>query len=168
MLISLLRCYRCYHGANPGNYGESMSWPPHVTVATVVQRDDTFLLVEEHDADLTVYNQPAGHLDPGENLFEAAVRETLEETGWVVELTGFIGLYQYYSAHNDTTYLRVCFAADPVRQETTELDPDIIAAHWLTLADLDKLPMRSPLVQQCLHDATARPTLPLDLVQHVV
>ena len=65
------------------------AWPPHVTVAVVVEQDGRYLMVEEQDelAGGLVFNQPAGHLDPGEGLLEAALRETLEETGWEVELT---------------------------------------------------------------------------------
>ena len=146
----------------------SNAWPPHITVATVVQRHDTFLFVEETDNGGAVFNQPAGHLEPNESLFEAALRETLEETGWSVELTGLVGLYHYYSPHNDTTYLRVCFAAAPLDQQSLELDPDIIAVHWLTAAELKDRPLRSPLVQTCLADALHRPLLPLDAVKHLV
>ncbi len=145
-----------------------MSWPPHITVATVVQRNDQFLFVEEVDAGATVYNQPAGHLEPGETLQAAALRETLEETGWEVQLTGFIGLYQYYSEHNDTLYLRVCFAAEPIRQVTARLDSDITAAHWLSLEALQDLSLRSPLVRQCVADALARPPETLDRVRTLV
>ncbi len=134
------------------------AWPPHITVATVVQRENAqrnaqFLFVEEQDDGRTVFNQPAGHLDPGESLLDAAIRETLEETAWQVSLTGFVGLYHYYSEHNDTTYLRVCFTAQPIRHTDLALDSDIIAAHWLTREELQDLPMRSPLVQLCLDDA---------------
>ncbi|MBI3171198.1 MAG: NUDIX hydrolase, partial [Hydrocarboniphaga effusa] len=44
----------------------------HVTVATVVQRDGKFLLVEETVGPQTVLNQPAGHWEAGETLIEAA------------------------------------------------------------------------------------------------
>ncbi len=52
-------------------------WKPHTTVAAICARDDRFLLVRERVADGVVYNQPAGHLDPGESLLDAVVRETL-------------------------------------------------------------------------------------------
>ena len=42
-----------------------MRWKPHVTVATIVHRDDQFLMVEEQCDGLIVYNQPAGHLEDG-------------------------------------------------------------------------------------------------------
>ena len=63
-------------------------WNAHITVATVVERDGRYLLVEEFDGTRLVINQPAGHLDPGETLVEAAIRETLEETAWQVEIEG--------------------------------------------------------------------------------
>ena len=52
---------------------------PHATVATVLEKDSKFLLVEELSQGRRVLNQPAGHLEPMESLIEAAARETLEE-----------------------------------------------------------------------------------------
>ena len=72
-----------------------MNWQPHITVATIVEDNGRFLMVEESKAGRAVLNQPAGHLDPNETLIEAAVRETLEETGWDVEPTSVTGIYLY-------------------------------------------------------------------------
>ncbi|MFP3344935.1 NUDIX domain-containing protein, partial [Halomonas sp. SIMBA_159] len=83
---------------------------PHVTVATVVAREGRLLQVVERIDGREVVNQPAGHLEPGETLLEAAVRETREETGWDVRLTALIGCYQW-TAGNGEPYLRFAFAA---------------------------------------------------------
>ena len=77
---------------------ESRVWCPHVTVATVVPQDGRYLLVEEIVHGRTVINQPAGHLEPGESLQAAAIRETREETGWDVELDCLIGVQQWISS----------------------------------------------------------------------
>ena len=45
------------------------TWPPHVTVAAIVERDGRFLVVEEHTADGLRINQPAGHLEAGETFW---------------------------------------------------------------------------------------------------
>ena len=66
-------------------------WQPDVTVATVVVADGRLLCVEERANGRLVLNQPAGHLEPDESLQDAALRETREETGWDVRLTGFVG-----------------------------------------------------------------------------
>jgi len=57
----------------------SQVWRPHVTVATVIERDGKFLFVEELAGQGSVLNQPAGHWEANESLVEAAARETLEE-----------------------------------------------------------------------------------------
>ena len=65
----------------------------HLTVATVVRRHDKYLMVRETVDGKEVINQPAGHVEVGEDVLAAAVRETLEETAWDVKITGFIGFF---------------------------------------------------------------------------
>jgi phosphatase NudJ len=86
----------------------------------------------------------------------------------VVELQSFVGVYQYYSAHNDTLYLRVAFRAEPVEHTGIAIDPDIAATLWLTLEEIELLEQRSPLVLACIHDALQRPGLPLSVVSHFI
>jgi 8-oxo-dGTP pyrophosphatase MutT (NUDIX family) len=71
----------------------SMIWKPHVVVATVLKDNSKYLLEEELVNTRRVLNQPAGRLEPGESLEEAAIRETLEETGRVVSIDYLIGIY---------------------------------------------------------------------------
>ena len=72
-------------------------WKPNVTVAAVVERDGAFLLVEEQTRDGIRYNQPAGHLEDGESLIEAVIRETLEESACDFRPEALLGIYQYLS-----------------------------------------------------------------------
>ncbi|MDA0791921.1 MAG: NUDIX hydrolase [Proteobacteria bacterium] len=141
-----------------------MNWPPHITVAAIVTRNEHFLMVEEEIAGAAVLNQPAGHLEPGETLIEAMVRETLEETGWQVTPRALLGVYHYDWA--GTVYHRIGFIADPLQQVTTTLDPDITACHWLTLAELTARQHRSPIVQLCIDDFIAGQQAPLSFLKH--
>ncbi|MGH8491858.1 MAG: NUDIX hydrolase [Moraxellaceae bacterium] len=147
---------------------ESKVWEPHITVAVVVERDGRFLCVEEKaELGRVVYNQPAGHVEKGETLEQAAVRETLEETAWDVTLTAFLGLYVYTPPFNqDLTYYRACFLAEAVTHHAERtLDDGILRAVWLSrdeLADTGRL--RSPLVLKCVEDALAGQSFPLALV----
>lgn len=145
-----------------------MAWAPHVTVAVIVEKDDRFLLVEETvEAGRVVYNQPAGHVEQGETLVQAAAREALEETGWDVEPTALTGFYVYTPPHKpDVTYYRACFLATALRyREGYQLDEGIIQAVWLTRDEIalsDKL--RSPLVLKCVDDAINGQRYPLSLI----
>jgi len=141
-------------------------WAPHVTVATVVVRDGRLLLVEEAIDGRQVLNQPAGHLEPNETLAAAAVRETLEETGWTVRLSAFIGTYQW-TAPDGTPFLRFAYAAEPQSHDPDRpLDDGILRALWLTPAELraDPARLRSPLVWEVVADYLAGQRHPLSIV----
>lgn len=145
-----------------------MDWHPHITVATIVEDQGRFLLVEELKSGRLVLNQPAGHLEPNETLRQAAVRETLEETGWDVELTGVVGVYLYTAPSNGVTYQRVCFVARPLRHHPQRcLDTGIVGALWLSRDELIAQPerWRSELVLRCVDDYLAGPLHDLDLIR---
>ncbi len=144
-----------------------MRWPPSVTVAAVVRRHDAFLVVEERPQGVSVINQPAGHLEQGETLIEAVCREVLEETGCHFTPAGLVGVYQWRVPSTEHSYLRFCFAGevgDPLPGRS--LDPDIVATHWLSRAQIAEgaLRPRSPMVLQCIDDALHRSTLPLEVL----
>lgn len=145
------------------------AWTAHVTVATVVEKDGKFLFVEEHTEGVThtVFNQPAGHVEAGETLIQAAVRETMEETAYEVEIQSLLGIYSYTPPmFPDRTYYRFCFLAQDIRHHAdATLDTDIIGAVWMTLDELEiSARARSPLVTKAVKDALSGQKFPLSLV----
>jgi ADP-ribose pyrophosphatase YjhB (NUDIX family) len=147
-----------------------MVWKPHVTVAAVAERDGRFLVVEEDIRGKRVFNNPAGHLDPGESLIDAVRRETLEETGWDFEPEVVTGIYLWKNPEVDATFLRVAFHGRCLRHHPERrLDHGIVAAHWLTREELadDRHPLRTPLVLRCIDDLLAGKRYPLDLLSHL-
>lgn len=146
-----------------------MDWTPHITVATIVEDQGRFLFVEEHCAGQQVLNQPAGHLEANESLIQAAVRETLEETGWEIEVTAVTGIYLYTAPSNGVTYQRVCFAARPLRHRPdSPLDQGIIGPLWLSREELEsqRKRWRSELVGQCLDDYLSGERFALSLIRN--
>ncbi|MCE7950819.1 MAG: NUDIX hydrolase [Xanthomonadales bacterium PRO7] len=137
-------------------------WRPDVTVACIVPRDGKFLLVEEDVHGKRVLNQPAGHLESGESLHVAALRETREETGWDVNLTHLVGIYQW--ANGDGSFLRFTFAAEPVCHDPARrLDSGIIRALWMTRGEIAaSTNLRSPMVLKGIDDYLGNQRLPLD------
>src|SRR5574343_794623 len=97
-----------------------MVWKPHVTVAAVVQRDGKFLLVEEETDAGLAFNQPAGHLEAGESLLEAVVREVREETAYDFRPRSLVGIYQWPHPEKGITYLRFAFAGELVGHDFTK------------------------------------------------
>ncbi len=143
---------------------------PAVTVATIVERDGRFLLVEEETRAGRKLNQPAGHLESGESLPAAAVRETLEETAWTVVPTALVGIYRWEAADNGATFVRFTYCADARAHDPhRELDTGIVQAVWLTYEEIvaRRRDHRSPLVQRCVDDYRAGARLPLEFVREV-
>ena len=145
-----------------------MRWTPHATVACIVEREGRFLLVEEMASGKAVINQPAGHLEQGESFLDAARRETLEETGWVVEPEALLGLYTYYAPANGVTYHRFCFIARALHEQPDAvLDTGIIRPLWLSRDELEQHrdQLRSELVSRCVDDYLDGIRYPLDFIQ---
>lgn len=144
-----------------------MTWAPHVTVATIIERDKRFLMVYEESDGKLVYNQPAGHLDPDETLHEAAIRETLEETGWTIKLTGVVGVNLYTAPSNGITYFRTTFIGEALTHDANRvLDTGIIEAVWLTYEELleRKEQLRSPMTLQIIDNYLEGRRFPLGVV----
>jgi 8-oxo-dGTP pyrophosphatase MutT (NUDIX family) len=144
----------------PGNSNHDV-WRPHVTVACVVTDGDRYLMVEEEVNGGIAYNQPAGHLDDGEGLQQAALRETHEETGWTVALTHFVGVHQWRSTEHGDVIVRFTFAAKPLTHDT-----GVRRALWLTRREIAALGtrLRSPMVLMSIDDWLAGQRLPLSVV----
>ena len=148
-----------------------MIWKPNVTVAAVAVRDGKHLLVEEKDGGRLVLNQPAGHLDEGESLLNAVVRETLEETAWHFVPEFLIGVYRWPYPEKGVTYLRFAFAGHVTGHEPERtLDASIVRALWLTPQEIarEAVRHRSPQVQRTLDDYLAGRRYPLELLSEVL
>jgi len=148
-----------------------MIWTPHVTVAAVIERGGRFLFIEEEDEGVPVFNQPAGHWEPGETLVEASIREALEESACRFVPRHLVGIYGWKHQAADITYLRFAYCGDIEGfDEGRTLDKGILRAVWMSADELraqgDRL--RSPLVTRCVEDYVAGRRYPLDMVEHVV
>jgi ADP-ribose pyrophosphatase YjhB (NUDIX family) len=148
-----------------------MDKQPHITVATIVPRKDEFLMVEELQDGVKVYNQPAGHLEFGESLIDAAIRETFEETNWIVKITHLLGIYHYIAKSSEIHYIRHCFIAEPMEENIGQaLDPDILSVVWLNHEQITKRAdkLRSPLVLSNIDDYLRGHRFPLTVENTIV
>lgn len=144
-------------------------WKPNVTVAAIIERDGKFMMIEELSHGKLVFNQPAGHLEEGESLFQAVEREVREETAWGFKPESVTGLYMYPSPASDITYLRVCFTGSCHDHHPEQpLDEGIQQVHWMTIEEIrqniDRL--RSPMILSCINDYLSGNRVPLDYLKH--
>jgi len=144
---------------------------PDLTVAAIVERDGQFLLVEERVANRMVFNQPAGHVENGEQFVEAVVRETLEETAWTFHPEALVGIYFWEQPGQPRSFLRAAFYGrvsthDPSRR----LDRGIERAVWMTREQIvaRSARLRSPMVLGCIDDYLDGTRYPLDIIRHVL
>lgn len=150
-------------------------WKPSVTVAGIIEKEGRYLLVEEHTPKGLMFNNPAGHLDPGESPLEACVREVLEETAYAFTPTALVGIYLSrfgkpptpQDPEEDITYLRFAFTGelgehDPHRA----LDDGIVRTLWMGIDEMlaCQEKHRSRLLVRCAQDHARGVRFPLAAV----
>lgn len=137
----------------------------HVTVAAVLAERGRYLFVEERAGGRRVLNQPAGHLEAGEDLLEAIIREVREETCLDFLPEAWLGC-DLLTLSGGAVSLRVAFtgAARPL-PGPLQRDPVILATHWLTLEEARaQWRLRSPLVERSILRFQSGMRLPLESV----
>jgi 8-oxo-dGTP pyrophosphatase MutT (NUDIX family) len=140
--------------------------PTWFFVLVAVRRGDRFLLVHERKHGQLWY-LPAGRVEPGERLVDAAIRETLEETGVPVELDGLVRIE--HTPISGGVRVRVIFTAHPLDDTPPKRQPDehTLKAAWVTLADMAGLPLRGPkMVSLFRYLADGGPVYPLSMLTY--
>jgi ADP-ribose pyrophosphatase YjhB (NUDIX family) len=148
------------------------SLQPHITVAAIIEVDGRFLMVEELDsAGRLGLNQPAGHLERGETLTQACIREVREESAYDFTPEYLIGVYLWTSPQHNDTYLRFAFCGQLGKHYPEQaLDDGIVRAVWMSYHDIQSQTElhRSPLVLKSIQDYLAGKSFPLDILEHYV
>jgi len=107
----------------------------------VVRKGNHFLLVQESKYGQPWY-LPAGRVEEGESFAGAAVRETLEEGGIPVRVTGIIRVE--HSPSRAGARMRVIFLAEPTDDSPPKTEPDdeSLGAVWVTREELTQYTLR--------------------------
>jgi 8-oxo-dGTP pyrophosphatase MutT (NUDIX family) len=139
--------------------------PTFYFALVVVRHGDRFLLVQERKHGQS-WHLPAGRVEPGESLSDAAERETLEESGVKVRLTGILRLE--HTPRSRRARLRVVFLAEPNGDTRTKQEPDdeSLRAEWVSLSELSRYTLRAPEIEELLrYVADGGRAAPVDLIQ---
>jgi ADP-ribose pyrophosphatase YjhB (NUDIX family) len=126
---------------------------PAVTVF-VLDDQDRVLLIRRTDNGLWAI--PGGAQDFGEYIAETAVRETKEESGIDVEVTGIVGIYtdpKHVMAYSDgevRQQFSICFRARYLGGEPTP-SSESSEVRWTSRRELDGLPMHPSMRLRIQH-----------------
>lgn len=113
-----------------------------IAAGGIIEQEGKYLLIQEAKEDIHgKWNLPAGQLDPGETVSEAARREIYEECGFKVELTGVCQIGSWKLV--DNIAIGIIFSTKIVGGEINFNPDEIMDAKWFTYDEI--LAMRSEL-----------------------
>lgn len=115
--------------------------PSWFFVIVAVRHDSKYLLIQERKHGQAWYF-PAGRVEPGESYVEAAERETFEESGVRVRITGLVRIEQSYTSRGQR--VRFLFTGEPAGDPTPKAraDQESLGARWFTLDEIRGLYLR--------------------------
>lgn len=148
-----------------------MAWVPHITVASIIKQDDKYLFVEEYVQNNLVINQPAGHLEENESIIEACIRETLEETAYLIVVNSLVGVYQERKKNSLDMWLRFCFDCTIKKEfKNRKLDKNIVKKLWLSKDEIinKNISLRSSMVLKCIEDYENNKKYPLEILSSLL
>jgi 8-oxo-dGTP diphosphatase len=105
---------------------ERREWA-EMTVLCLIEREGEYLLQDRVKKDWKGYTLPGGHVEPGESIVDAVVREMQEETGLTVENPRLCGVKQF--PIEGGRYLVFLFRASRFRGELRSSEEGQM--HWV-------------------------------------
>lgn len=122
-----------------------------ITRAVIARRDH--LLVVRHVAKSWSF-LPGGHVEPGERVEDALVREISEELGTPARVGGLVCVVEHGYIEDGAAHHELNFVFDVhVDQDDLHSREDHLAFTWVSRADLPGLDLRPQVVKQALIDA---------------
>ena len=116
-----------------------------VIAGCIVRKGNKILMVKEAKRKCYgQWNYPAGHMEEGEKITDAAIRETFEETGCKVKLTGVLPICSFNKLEG--TRILVKFTADVIEENITFDTDEILDVQWIdidTIKSMSKEELRS-------------------------
>lgn len=120
---------------NDAQWRESVSWVG-VVAGCLIEKNGRYLLIQEKQAKVYgLWNLPAGYVDKGETIQQAAIREAKEESGYDVELGNQVGLF-----HEDVNKpVKHVYRAKIIGGELKIQESEILDAQWFTFDEIKQL-----------------------------
>ena len=107
-----------------------------LTVLCLVEDSSRILLQNRRKADWRGFTLPGGHVEPGESVVDAVIRELREETGLTILRPKLCGIKQFPSEGG--RYLVFLFKADAFTGDLRSSEEGQVG--WIERSDLETLP----------------------------
>ena len=127
-----------------------------LTVLCLIQKDGQYLLQDRVKKDWKGFTLPGGHIEQGESIVDAVIREMKEETGLIVVKPRLCGVKQFplkEGKYENGRYLVFLFVVDEFHGEMSSSEEGKM--HWVKKEDLSKVNLVSDfeeLLQVMLDD----------------
>jgi len=139
------------------------------TASVILQRENKIMLVQEDKIQSkNLWNLPGGRFEQHESVFDCAIREALEETGYDIHLTALLGIYKYVT-YKKYDLIRFVFIANIISEQKKYWTHEIKAHQWLSIDEINKLKDEELLapnsIRAIINDLQGRKTFPIEAVK---
>ena len=106
-----------------------------LTVLCLIHNEDSYLLQDRVKKDWNGYTLPGGHIEPGESIVDAVVREMKEETGLTIKAPRLCGVKQF--PIEGGRYIVFLFETDQFEGKLVASDEGKM--HWVKITELSNV-----------------------------
>lgn len=114
-----------------------------LTVLCLIRKGNQYLLQDRVKKDWKGYTLPGGHVEPGESIVDAIVREMQEETGLTIRNPKLCGVKQFPIENG--RYLVFLFTADEFTGEMISSEEGTM--HWVNKDELKSVNLVSDFME---------------------
>ena len=123
-----------------------MAARPELCVGAIATDADRLLLIRRgHAPSLGSWTLPGGHVEAGETMTEAVVRELLEETGLVGVCGELVGWVERFD--EDYHFVIFDFLVTVLKPDALAAGDDAADAAWVPLSQINELPLTTGLAE---------------------
>ena len=141
-----------------------------VITSVYVLKENKLLMVQEAMEHCKgMWNFPAGHLDEQESIFEAAIREAKEETGYDVKLIGLLGIQNCVGGEKEKHRIHFGFAAEIIGGEMSFNPKEIMSVQFVPVERVLKMTdkeLRGSERKENVERLVQGKLLPLDIISN--
>lgn len=125
-----------------------MAFIAYASAVITDEKNNILLVAEKKEINYNKLNLPGGHMEPWESPMEWAIRETREETGVDIDLTGLIGIYLGRTKPS----FHYIFAGK-IKNGVPLWNPtEVLSAEWYSIDDIMSLPRETFVYIEKLQD----------------